>query len=62
MTLPGPSSGQKRQKMSKTKIESKLKNEKSKILNPKNKSKHKSEMLVKMTNKEFPESHPTLGK
>ena len=62
MTLPGPSSEQKRQKNAKHKLNPNLKNEKSKIVPPPKKSKYKSEMLVKMTNKEFPESHPTLGK
>ena len=57
MTFQGPDSGQKRQKNSKTKFESKFqKIEKSKNLNQKH-TKYKPEVLVKMTNKEFPESH-----
>ena len=63
MTLLGPNSVQKRPKISKTKMESNFqKVEKSKNVNPKINQKYKSEILVKMTNKEFPESHSTLGK
>ena len=58
MTLPGSNYAQKRLKISRTKIESKFqKIEKSKNKNPKINQKYKSEMLVKMANKEFPESH-----
>ena len=63
MTLLGPNSVQKRPKISKTKMESNFqKVEKSKNVNPKINQKYKSEILVKITNKEFPESHSTLGK
>ena len=63
MTLLGPNSVQKRPKISKTKMESNFqKVEKSKNVNPKRNQKYKSEILVKITNKEFPESHSTLGK
>ena len=63
MTLLGPNSVQKRPKNSKTKMESNFqKVEKSKNVNPKINQKYKSEILVKITNKEFPESHSTLGK
>ena len=58
MTLLGPNSVQKRPKISKTKMESNFqKVEKSKNVNPKINQKYKSEILVKITNKEFPESH-----
>ena len=63
MTLLGPNSVQKRPKISKTKMESNFqKVEKSKNVNPKINQKYKSEILVKIANKKFPESHSTLGK
>ena len=58
MTLLGPNSVQKRPKISKTKMESNFqKVEKSKNVNPKINQKYESEILVKITNKELPESH-----